>query len=146
MRSATEALLAYNPAEHRMQPVAPVTLLAYCPCMHSLHGLPAPIPACAILPLGQFLHVKVYGLLPICIFPSGQLRHSTDPINEVRPLGHIKQSIDPDIFEYVFASQLTHSVLPTMFLTLPGMQGRHAADALTDWYLPDGQSKPCILF
>ena len=35
--------------------------------------------------------------------------------------------------------------LPASALNFPGIQGKHDADAVFGWYLPDGQSKPIIL-
>ena len=42
---------------------------------------------------------------------------------------------------------MKHPVVLAFGLNLPGTQGKHAADASSGWYLPDGQFKPLhVLF
>ena len=70
----------------------------------------------------------------------------TLPSFAVLSVGQGAQEDDPGDFENVFATQSTHSVLPASDLNFPGTQGRHAADAVSGWYLPAGQSRPLYVF
>ena len=91
--------------------------------IHDSHAPPVPVPA---LPASQFKQLAL-------------------PSSDFSPTPQFSQEDDPGDVENVLAAQSTHSVKPAADLNLPGMQGKHAADALFGWYLPDGQSKPSIL-
>ena len=92
-------------------------------------------------PASQATHVYVSGA-PAFFLPFAQTSQRTLPAFAVLPEKQSSQEDDPGNFENVFATQSTHSVLPASVLNFPGTQGRHAADAVSGWYLPAGQSRP----
>ena len=112
-----------DPAGHSSQLIEVIEVLRYRPILHGSHAPFVPVPAS----------------------PASQLKQLALPASDFSPTPQSLQEDDPGNFENVLAAQSTHSVLPTAVLNLPGMQGKHAADALFGWYLPDGQSKPSIL-
>ena len=91
------------------------------------------------------IHDSHAPFVPIPASPASQFKQLALPSSDFSPTPQSLQEDDPGNFENVLAAQSTHSVLPTAVLNLPGMQGKHAADATSGWYSPAGQSKPIIL-